>query len=69
MDLIHFKLFAVVDQGPGRHRNDLQALNPSDEELLAAARWVLTQDAGEVFPMIVNQTLTELGVGHLTEQL
>lgn len=69
VDLIHFKLFAVVDQGPGRHRNDLQALNPSDEELLAAARWVLTQDAGEVFPMIVNQTLTELGVGHLTEQL
>lgn len=68
-DLIHFKLFAVVDQGPGRHREDLKALDPTDDEMLAAARWVLTQDAGEVFPMIVNGTLKELGVGHLVEQL
>jgi hypothetical protein len=68
-DLIHLKLFAVVDQGSGRHREDLKALRASDEELLAATRWVLTQDAGEVFPMIVNQTLKELGVGYLTAQL
>lgn len=69
VDLIHFKLFAVVDQGPGRHLRDLQDLSPTDEEILAAARWVLTQDAGEVFPMIVNGTLKELGHGHLIKHL
>jgi len=69
VDLIHFKLFAVVDQGPGRHLNDLTTLAPTDKEMLSAARWVLTQDAGEVFPMIVHQTLKELGVEHLIDQL
>lgn len=49
--------------------DDLKALAPTDEEMLAAARWVLTQDAGEVFPMIVNQTLQELGHGHLVDHL
>jgi len=69
VDLIHFKFFAVVDQGPGRHRDDLKALAPTNQEILAAARWVLTQDAGEVFPMIVNQTLKELGHEDLVDQL
>jgi hypothetical protein len=69
VDLIHFKLFAVVDQGPGRHKNDLDSLKATDEEMLAAARWVLTQDAGEVFPMIVQQTLKELDFEHLIKQL
>lgn len=68
-DLIHLKLFAVMDQGRGRHVSDLQALKPTDEELLLAARWVLTQDAGEVFPQIVRNTLTALGYGDLAAQL
>ncbi len=56
-DLIHLKLFAGVDQGPGRHWSDLKALNPTRDELLAAARWVLGQDAGEVFPGVVRDAL------------
>jgi hypothetical protein len=68
-DLIHLKLFAVIDQGRGRHSNDLTALAPTDEELLAAARWVLTQDASDVFPEIVRKTLTALGHGHLLDRL
>lgn len=68
-DLIHLKLFAVIDQGRGRHSADLVALSPSDGELLAAARWVLTQDAGEVFPSIVHAALTELGYEKLIVQL
>ena len=68
-DLIHLKLFAIMDQGPGRHTADLSALKPSNEELLAAAKWVLTQDAGEVFPFIVRSTLTALGYGQLITQL
>ncbi len=68
-DLIHLKLFAIMDQGPGRHVHDLQALQPTEDELLLAARWVLTQDAGEVFPQIVQSTLTALGYGDLAARL
>lgn len=68
-DLIHLKLFAIMDQGRGRHVRDLEALQPTDEEVLQAARWVLTQDAGEVFPRIVHNTLTALGYGNLADRL
>lgn len=68
-DLIHLKLFAIIDQGPGRHSRDLAALSPTDAELLAAARWVLTQDAGEMFPSIMADSLRELGYEHLLGQL
>ena len=68
-DLIHLKLFAIMDQGPGRHVHDLQALQPTEDELLLAARWALTQDAGEVFPQIVQSTLTALGHGDLAARL
>ncbi|MCW2933621.1 MAG: hypothetical protein JWM19_4583 [Actinomycetia bacterium] len=43
-DQIHFKLFALVDQGGGRHEADLRALHPTRGELTAAARWSITQD-------------------------
>ena len=68
-DLIHLKLFAAVDQGAGRHTRDLAALKPNDEEWLAAARWVITQDAGEVFPELVRQTLKETGHESLAERI
>lgn len=68
-DLIHLKLFAVVDQGQGRHSHDLKTLAPTDEEMEAAARWVLTQDASEVFPGLVHSTLKALGYGNLVERL
>lgn len=68
-DLIHLKLFAIMDQGPGRHVHDLQALQPTDKELQQAARWVLTQDASEAFPQIVRSTLTALGHGDLAARL
>ena len=68
-DLIHLKLFAAIDQGPGRHVSDLKALHPSEDELLLASRWVLTQDAGEVFPQIVRNMLTSLGYEHLSDRL
>lgn len=68
-DLIHLKLFAIMDQGRGRHVTDLMALKPTDEELVLAAKWVLTQDAGDVFPEIVRNGLTQLGYGHLVDRL
>ncbi|AGY60029.1 hypothetical protein [Gloeobacter kilaueensis] len=46
-DQIHFKLFAAVDQGAkSKHFADLKRLQPSTEELLAAARWCLIQAGG-----------------------
>lgn len=68
-DLIHLKLFAVVDQGQGRHSHDLKALAPTEDEIIAAARWVLTQDASEVFPALVHNTLKALGYGDVVDQL
>lgn len=44
-DLICFKLYAVVDQGPrNKHMDDLRALAPSRDELVTAARWTRTHD-------------------------
>jgi hypothetical protein len=58
-----------MDQGLGRHSNDLAALKPTEAELLTAVRWVLTQDAGESFPQIVRVALKDLGYGHLAAEL
>lgn len=68
-DLIHLKLFAALDQGPGRHTSDLMKLAPTEDEMFAAARWVLTQDAGESFPVLVKDALTQLGFPHVSASL
>jgi len=39
----------MVDQGAGKHEADLRALNPTRDELLAAARWTRTHDPSEGF--------------------
>jgi hypothetical protein len=48
---------------------NLKALKPTEDELLLSARWVLAQDAGEVFPQIVRNTLTSLGYENLANRL
>lgn len=61
-DQIHFKLYALVDQGPGKHEDDLQALSPTEEELLAAARWSRSHDPSEGHAQMLRDVLTHLGV-------
>ena len=61
-DQIHFKLYALVDQGPGKHEADLHALSPTEEELLAAARWSRTHDPSEGYAQMLRDVLTHLGV-------
>jgi hypothetical protein len=61
-DQIHFKLYALVDQGPGKHEDDLRALSPTEEELLAAARWSRSHDPSEGYAQILRGVLTHLGV-------
>jgi Nucleotidyltransferase of unknown function (DUF6036) len=50
-DLVCFKLYAAADDWPtrGRHLRDLEALEPTSEDLGAAARWVRTHDPSPGF--------------------
>jgi Nucleotidyltransferase of unknown function (DUF6036) len=62
LDQIHFKLFAMVDQAGGRHEADLRALHPNSGELIAAARWSMTQDPSPGYRMVLKEALNALGV-------
>lgn len=62
LDQIHFKLYALVDQGSGRHEDDLRVLAPTLDELQAAARWTITQDPSEGFRQELHAALRYLGV-------
>jgi hypothetical protein len=63
VDQICFKLYAAVDQGPrSKHMQDLRRLEPSHDELHAAARWARSHDSSEGFRMMCSQALALLGV-------
>jgi hypothetical protein len=62
LDQIHLKLFAMVDQGGGRHEADLRTLSPTREELVAAARWSMTQDPSPGYRSVLEDALHVLGV-------
>ncbi|MGI8429290.1 MAG: DUF6036 family nucleotidyltransferase [Solirubrobacteraceae bacterium] len=62
LDQIHFKLYALVDQGGGRHDQDLRSLKPTTEELLQAARWTRTHDPSTGFREMLLRALRYLGV-------
>ena len=61
-DQIHFKIFAMVDQGGGRHEADPRALHPTAAELIAAARWSITQDPSPGYRSALVEALRYLGV-------
>jgi hypothetical protein len=62
LDQIHLKLYAMVDQGAGRHEADLRALEPTSAELLSAARRTRTHDPSEGFRQELVAVLAHLGV-------
>jgi hypothetical protein len=62
IDQIHFKLYAAVDQGPGKHSADLEAMDPTDAEMLQAARWTLTHDPSPEFKEVLQRVLSHYGV-------
>lgn len=63
IDQIHLKLYAAVDQGPkSKHYSDLIALRPTRDELLASARWTLSQDSSPGFKESLEGALEALGV-------
>lgn len=68
LDQIYFKTFASVDRG-GYHVSDLKAMNPTDEELLGAARWCMTQDVSSEFRLLLKEMFNALGWKNVSEQL
>jgi hypothetical protein len=68
-DQIHFKLYAAVDQGAGKHLNDLLALKPTSEEIESAARWSMTHDVSEGYKQNLRALLSYLGFGDVAERL
>ena len=60
LDQIFFKTYASADRA-GYHVSDLKALNPTAEELVAAAKWCIAQDISEGFRMILKDMFTQLG--------
>ena len=63
VDLICFKLYALVDQGPrSKHLPDLQAMDPTSAELIEAARWTRTHDPSVGFLGELRGALAHLGV-------
>jgi hypothetical protein len=68
IDQIHFKLYASLDRG-GYHVQDLFQLAPSGAELLAACRWVLTQDVSAGFKAILDSFLKQHGYEELAGKL
>ncbi len=68
-DQIHFKLYAAVDQAGSYHATDLQALHPTDTELLTAAAWTRTHDPSAGYRECLRSFLKEFGYAHLVGRI
>jgi hypothetical protein len=63
-DMICFKLYAAADQGVrSYHLRDLRELEPSIEELTAAARWTRTHDPSPGFRQLLMTALDAVRPG------
>ena len=62
-DLVCFKLYAAVDQGPrSKHHADLVDMNPTPDELVSAARWSRTRDPSAGFLSDLRRTVASFDV-------
>ena len=68
-DQIHFKLYAAVDQSGSYHAADLRELQPTDEELLAAAGWTRSHDPSDGYLQGLQWFLKEFGYEHLVDRV
>ena len=68
IDQIHFKLYAAVDRGE-YHVQDLHALNPTQEEIERAAKWVITQDVSITFKLLLKDFLEGQGYGAISQRI
>lgn len=68
VDQIFFKVYAAADRG-GYHVDDLLHLHPTNEEMLAAARWCRTHDPSDGFRQILLSMLKALGYDDVARAL
>ena len=68
-DQIHFKLYAAVDQFGSYHATDLQALQPTDAELIEAATWSRSHDPSPAYRESLKAFLGEFGYEHLVDRV
>jgi hypothetical protein len=68
-DQIYFKLYAAVDQGAGKHFDDLLTLDPTADELEKAALWSMTHDVSEGYRQIIKKLLIYMGHKDVAERL
>lgn len=67
-DQIFFKTFASADRG-GYHISDLKKLNPSEDELVEAAKWCMTQDVSPEFRRILVDMFNQLGWPNVSNRI
>jgi len=68
IDQIHFKLYASADRG-GYHVDDLMKLEPTESEIVEAARWTMTHDVSPAFRGILIDLLRRLGFDDASKEL
>jgi len=51
------------------YTDDLLKLNPTDEEIEAAARWSMTHDVSEGYRMVLKDLLKRLGYDVVAERI
>ncbi len=69
VDQIYFKLYAAVDQGAGKHVDDLIEMNPTEIEIEGAAKWAMTHDTSEGFRQVLIDMLRKVGYGKIAERI
>lgn len=67
-DQIFFKLWASVDRG-GYHIDDLIKLNPTEDELVAAAKWTMQKDVSDGYHTVLVQCLEQLGFSNVIKKI
>ncbi len=62
-DLVFMKLYAAASRGgrQAQHSSDLEALDPSHDELEKAIDWAVQQDGSEEFRHFLKRHLTDMG--------
>jgi len=68
IDQIYFKLYASADRG-GYHVDDLMKLEPTEREIVEAAKWTMTHDVSPAFRGIMIDLLRRLGFDDGSKEL
>jgi len=68
LDQIFFKVYAATDRG-GRDIGDIRALNPTETELLEAARWARRNDVSPEYKWLLGELFKDLGHETLAQQI